>query len=423
MNGLCQRSSVLRLARPESLVVRGRLGAQRGDVGGLQAGLGGEFGGGGKRRSSTRTDLMFWLLMFGCSGARRIPYELFGPVNRNALSPVLTHSHPAISGEVTCVSGTWLLLLALGPATAFAWGDGCKFRADRAGGVDAKGVEKVVIRAGAGDMKVVGRGNAVRIEARGVACAAKQELLDATQITVRREGNVVYVETTLPQDDDNWSFGQATTTPTSTSASRCRRTFPVEAIDSSGDATFEDLKCAHAAGQLRRPRRSSASPALADVGDSSGDIDIEGAGSVRAARQLRRHRGRGRARRRGRDARQLGRHPHRAGRRQREACEQDSSGGIRVEDVKGNVIVDSDSSGDIYAGRVGGDFTVSDDSSGTIEHESISGKVTCRATSATTTTTWNRRDSSGGGGAAAAARAARPAGAASARSCGGRRKR
>ena len=41
-------------------------------------------------------------------------------------------------------SRIWMLLLALGPAPAFAWGDDCKFRADRAGGVDAKGVEKVV---------------------------------------------------------------------------------------------------------------------------------------------------------------------------------------------------------------------------------------------------------------------------------------
>ena len=72
-----------------------------------------------------------------------------------------------------------LLLLALAPATALAWGDGCKLRADRAAGIDARGVEKVVIRSGAGDMKVVGRGNAVRIEARGTACAGKQEMLDA----------------------------------------------------------------------------------------------------------------------------------------------------------------------------------------------------------------------------------------------------
>src|SRR3982750_1349750 len=97
-----------------------------------------------------------------------------------------------------------VLFVALIPATALAWGDGCNFKADRGAGIEASGVEKVVIRAGAGDMKVIGRGNAVRIEARGVACAAKQELLDATQISVRREGNVVIVETTLPQNKESW---------------------------------------------------------------------------------------------------------------------------------------------------------------------------------------------------------------------------
>src|SRR5262245_45326328 len=95
-------------------------------------------------------------------------------------------------------SRIWLTLLAVGPATAFAWGDGCDLRADRAAGTDAKGVEKVLIRTGAGDAKIVGRSNAVRIEARGTACASKQEFLDAVQIVVRREGNVVYVETELP---------------------------------------------------------------------------------------------------------------------------------------------------------------------------------------------------------------------------------
>src|SRR5207344_1462291 len=100
--------------------------------------------------------------------ARRIPYELFDPVNRNAFRAVLTTAFMH-SGRRFMRSRYWLLLLALGPVTAFAWGDGCKLRADRAGGVDAKGVEKVVVRTGAGDMKVIGRGNAVRIEARGVA--------------------------------------------------------------------------------------------------------------------------------------------------------------------------------------------------------------------------------------------------------------
>ena len=266
-----------------------------------------------------------------------------------------------------------LLLIALIPATALAWGDGCKFQADRAGGVEASGVEKVVIRAGAGDMKVIGRGNAIRIEARGMACAARQELVDATQISVRREGNVVYVETTLPQNDDgDWHFGNSDyayidlgiALPTN---------IPVEAIDSSGDATFEDLKALtlqDSSGDLNLNRIAG----VLDVSDSSSDIEIEGAGSVRvrdssgdidvdevrgdvdvvndSSGDIEIAKVDGSVR-----------------------VEQDSSGSIRAEHVKGSVTVDSDSSGDIYAGYVGGDFTVTDDSSGSISHESITGRI------------------------------------------------
>jgi DUF4097 and DUF4098 domain-containing protein YvlB len=213
----------------------------------------------------------------------------------------------------------------------------------------------------------------VRIEARGVACAAKQELLDGSQINVRREGNIVYVETALPQDDSSWSFGNneyayidiGIALPSS---------IPVDATDSSGDATFEDLKALtlqDSSGDLNLARIAG----LADVGDSSGDIEIESAGSVRlrdssgdidvddvqadvdvvldSSGDIEIAKVKGNVR-----------------------VEQDSSGGIRVEDVKGNVNIDSDSSGDIYAGMVGGNFTVAEDSSGSIEHESISGKIT-----------------------------------------------
>ena len=265
-----------------------------------------------------------------------------------------------------------LVLLALVPATALAWGDGCKLRADRAGGIEAAGVEKVVIRAGAGDMKVVGRGNAVRIEARGVACAAKQELLDATQISVRREGNVVYVETTLPQDDGKWSWGDneyayidiGIALPSS---------IPVEATDSSGDATFEDLNALtlqDSSGDLNLNRIAG----LADVGDSSGDIEIETAGSVRLRDSsgdidVEEVRGEVDVMLDSSGDIEIARVDGNV------KVEQDSSGSIRVENVKGNVNVDSDSSGDIYAGSVSGDFTVSEDSSGSIEHESIGGRV------------------------------------------------
>ncbi|MEO8019037.1 MAG: DUF4097 family beta strand repeat-containing protein [Pseudomonadota bacterium] len=267
----------------------------------------------------------------------------------------------------------WLLLLALGPATALAWGDGCEFREDRGGGVDAKGVEKVVIRAGAGDMKVVGRSNAVRIEARGVACAAKQELLDATRISVRREGNVVYVETVLPQNGDGWSFVKNEYAYIDIGIA-LPATIPVDATDSSGDATFEDLQALvlqDSSGDLELERIAG----LADVGDSSGDLNINGAGSVRVRdssgdieiEDVRT------------DVEVIldssgDIHIEKVGGNVKVA--QDSSGGIRIEDVKGSVVVESDSSGDIYAGRVSGDFTVNEDSSGSIEHESIGGQIT-----------------------------------------------
>jgi hypothetical protein len=279
-------------------------------------------------------------------------------------------------------SRIWLLILALGPATALAWGDECKFRAERAAGVDAKGLEKVVIRAGAGDMKVVGRASAVRVEARGTACAGKQQLLDASQISIRREGNVVYVETTLPQSTDGgWNWGKDEYAYIDIGIA-LPANVPVEAVDSSGDTVIEDLAALSiqdSSGDLEIHRIAG----LADVNDSSGDLDIDDAGSARV-----------------RDSSgdiEIG--------KVREGVEitsdssgdihvaevggsvhvaQDSSGGIRVEDVKGNVIVDSDSSGDIYAGHVGGDFTVSEDSSGDIDHDSVGGKVTIPA---------NKRDS------------------------------
>jgi DUF4097 and DUF4098 domain-containing protein YvlB len=269
----------------------------------------------------------------------------------------------------------WLLLCAVGPATAFAWGD-CEFRADRSAGVDAKGVEKVVIRAGAGDMKVVGRSNAVRVEARGVACAAKQELLDRTNITVRREGNVVIVETDMPQNADNWKWigneyayiDIGIALPSN---------LPVEAMDSSGDAVFEDLgalQLQDSSGDLEISRIAG----LADVNDSSGDIDVDSAGSVRVRDssgdvELDDVRG---------DVLVVQDssgdiHAERVAGNVK--IEQDSSGDIRVEDVKGSFVVDSDSSGSIYAMNINGDFTVNDDSSGEIEHQSIGGKVTIPA--------------------------------------------
>lgn len=272
------------------------------------------------------------------------------------------------------VFGSGLTLLALVPALALAWGDQCKFSEDRAGGVDAKGVEKVVIRAGAGDLKVVGGQRNVRIEARGKACASTQDLLNQTQITVRREGNTVYVETGLPQGETSgWNWGGNTYAYIDAGIA-LPASIPVDAIDSSGDAVFQDLqslKLQDSSGDLRVERIAG----LADLNDSSGDLDVRDVGSlklndssgdididnVRGGVEIDNDSSG--------DLRITG-----AGGPVR--IENDSSGGIRIEDVKADVLINSDSSGDIYAGRVSGNFTVNSDSSGSITHESIGGKVT-----------------------------------------------
>ena len=151
---------------------------------------------------------------------------------------------------------------------------------------------------------------------------------------MRREGNVVYVETTLPQDDDSWSWGNndyayidiGIALPSS---------IPVDATDSSGDATFEDLKALtlqDSSGDLNLDRIAG----LVDVGDSSGDIEIAGAGSVRV---------------------------------------RDSSGDVDIVDVRGDVEVSLDSSGDIEIAKVDGSVKVQQDSSGEIRIEDVKGSV------------------------------------------------
>ena len=267
-------------------------------------------------------------------------------------------------------SKIWWVVLAFGPASALAWDDACEFRANRSAGLDAQGIEKVVIRVGGGDMKTIGVAKANRVEARGPACASKQELLDIAKIEVRREGNVVYVETVLPQDGEKWGDQYATIDIGIAVPS----TVAVEAQDSSGDTTLENLASVviqDSSGDLEI--RDIAG--LADVTDSSGNISIERAGSVRL-----------------RDS--SGNIEVDGVRENVDVIndssgditiesvdgsvhiEQDSSGNIHVEDVKRDVTVDVDSSGNIYAGRVGGNFTVRDDSSGSISHESVRGQVT-----------------------------------------------
>ena len=247
----------------------------------------------------------------------------------------------------------------------------CKFEQNRSGGDDARGVEKVVLVAGAGDLEVRGSEGARRIEAAGKACASSQALLDKIVLKTHREGSTLFIEAIMPEMKDVSLFG-STYTNLDLKVT-LPKNLPVDAQDSSGDADLENLaslKMLDSSGDLTVRsitgavdlRDSSGDIRVDHVGnttvqDSSGDIKLENVmGDVEiptdSSGEI--------------EIEKVSGNVHIA---------QDSSGDIEIADVKGNVVIDADSSGGISARNVGGDFTVSADTSGEIRNDNVHGRV------------------------------------------------
>ena len=210
--------------------------------------------------------------------------------------------------------------------------DGCKFTADRTATLAVAGAKRIEITARAGDLHITGQPGAKEVSARGKACASDPKLLDLIQIEVRLEGDVLRIDTRMPDigADDAPKNAQATLDL----VLNLPDNLPVTLLDSSGDTEITgiaslsvtdssgDLRIAQVAGDL-------------DVRDSSGDLRIEKAsGNVKL---------------------------------------RDSSGDVRVIDVRGDVRVEADGSGELRFERVGRNVTVDSDGSGDIRIEDVQG--------------------------------------------------
>lgn len=238
-------------------------------------------------------------------------------------------------------------LLAL-PLTALAWND-CKFSAERKGGVDARGAERVEIRARAGDLTVrPAAGTAVG--AAGRACASRQEFLDATQLDVRRDGDVIRVQVQTPDTMSGIGILYAyldlqVVVPEG---------LTVEITDSSGDIEIDDVRVVRiidSSGDIVARRL----PADVEIDDSSGDILVEdAAGAVRVTDSS------GDIVIRGASSAHI---------------PKDSSGDISIERISGNVLIERDSSGDVIVSNVGGDFELQADGSGQVRVTDVKGSV------------------------------------------------
>lgn len=235
-----------------------------------------------------------------------------------------------------------ILMTAALPATAW---DGCSEQADRRAEADAAGVDRIEVRAGAGDLEIVGRPGVTRVNAEGRACASDADDLAAVDVRAERVGSTLRVETYLPRDADGVWLDLRVEVPDGVD---------IEVADSSGDMHVRGVAAV-------RIRDSSGDIEVEDVAgavvarDSSGDIDIRHTGDVHVESDSS-----------GEmwitDAASV-------------RIDVDSSGDITVNDIRGDVSVGSDTSGSIRARGVGGDFTVDRDASGEIEHEAVAGVV------------------------------------------------
>ncbi|HVF17291.1 MAG TPA: DUF4097 family beta strand repeat-containing protein [Steroidobacteraceae bacterium] len=244
----------------------------------------------------------------------------------------------------------------------------CEFSAARDAEVDAAGIRKVVVEAGAGDLKIRGSQGAAKIHANGEACADSQARLDAARIDIRREGDTVFLRTVLGEEDSKFRSASMDLTVHVPSAVQMEvhdssgdvdigLIAALNLDDSSGDQVIRDIhgnvEVTDSSGEIEiKNIRGNVI-----VSDSSGDVsitDVTGNVSIPVDSSG------------GLSFRRVHGELHIAS---------DSSGDISIADVNQDVIIDNDSAGDIRVVGVGGDLRVANDSTGDIEHRNVLGEV------------------------------------------------
>jgi DUF4097 and DUF4098 domain-containing protein YvlB len=249
----------------------------------------------------------------------------------------------------------------------------CRFTAERTGQQPVAGAKRIAIETRAGDLTINGHKGATQVSVRGKACASDQKLLDLIRIELRLDGDVLRVNTLMPDID-------ADDAPSNAQAwldlvLEVPGDLPLELLDSSGDTEIDnvasleltdssgDLRITRIAGDLT-VRDSSGDLWIDEVGrnlrlnDSSGDVTVEdvhgdveveadGSGELRFERVER-----------------------------NVTVDRDGSGDIRISSVKGNARIDSDGSGDIDVQDVLGSFTLGGKGSGEVHVAEVKGIVT-----------------------------------------------
>jgi hypothetical protein len=224
-------------------------------------------------------------------------------------------------------------VLAPGIVTA---DDDCRYSAKRTVQASTDGVKQIVVRAGAGSLKIDGEAGGRELSAVGLACAAREGQLDELQLRLDRVGDTLRLTAEIPDSPfrlSNW-FGGAQSRIDMTV--RLPSGIALDVEDSSGEAEISHvgaLTIDDGSGALRLVDINGG----LDVKDGSGEVDIsEVAGSVRLS---------------------------------------DGSGDVSIRTVRGDVVIANDGSGALEIVDVQGNVTIGDDGSGEIRIERVSGSV------------------------------------------------
>ena len=244
------------------------------------------------------------------------------------------------------------LALVASASAARAQHIGPRYTDPRSATVDAEGARSIFVEARAGLLRIQGRSGISSVRVTATAFASRREWLDDIRLVARREGDEVRIVADVPEvhgpsfGDNARGLDLIIEVP---------NTIPLEVEDGSGEAEVRgvaELEMTDGSGELT----------IDDIGgpvrviDGSGELEIrnvrgdvwvrDGSGEIRI-----------------RDVTGS------------LVVDDDGSGEINADGIRGSVRVVEDGSGSIHVGDVGGDFIVEHDGSGSISFDNVKGSV------------------------------------------------
>jgi hypothetical protein len=232
--------------------------------------------------------------------------------------------------------------------------DECRHQAQRSASLDVGSARRLIVEAGSGSLKIVGKPGVTHVTVRGRACASSADLLERITLRTRRDGSDAIVEANMNSDrNNNWRNYEGNSYARLDVEMEVPARMATEIHDGSGSMDISNL------GAVLIEDGSGDIVAH----DLNGDVDIEdGSGGIRlvdVAGRVKIDDGSGTI-----SLRNIG----------GLIDIDDSSGEISIRTARNSVRI-SDSSGGIDVVDVEGDFIVMDDSSGGIDYDNVKGKV------------------------------------------------